>query len=87
MAKNIIPGDNTQKNNSVIQSKLSYGRFNEPIAIQKYDNFMKGVESCGLVIDHKNYVLAATPAGKVIDLNVENIYGITEVKCSEDRGM
>ena len=42
------------------------------------------VGSCGLVIDHKDYVLAATPDGKVIDLNAENIYGILKVKCSEE---
>ena len=90
LAKNIILGNKNQKSNSVIQSKLSYGRLNEPIAIQKYENFMKlsglkiMVESCGLVIDHKNYVRAATPDGKVIDLNAENIYGILEVKCSEE---
>ena len=31
LAKNIILGDKTQKRKSVIQSKLSYGRCNEPI--------------------------------------------------------
>ena len=90
LAKNIISGDKTQKSNSVIQSKLSYGKFNEPIAIQKYENFMKVsgrkimVESCGLVINHKNHVLAATSYGKIIGLNAENIYGILEEKCSEE---
>ena len=58
--------------------------------MNQYENLMKVsdrkimVESCGLVIDHKNYVLAATPDGKVTDLNAENIYGILEVKCSEE---
>ena len=52
---------------------LNFGKYYEPVAIQKYELYMKSVnhfiqvESCGLVIDNKNIVLAATPDGKVVD--------------------
>ena len=39
------------------------------------------VEPCGLVIDEQNYVLGATPDGKV---NFNNSCGILEVKNSEE---
>ena len=42
------------------------------------------VESSGFVIDNNNFVLGATPDGKLIDISEKNIYGILEIKCSEE---
>ena len=39
------------------------------------------MEPCGLVIDEQNYVLGASPDGKV---SLNDSYGILEVKCSEE---
>ena len=47
-------------------------------------NYTIQIERSGLVIDHINYVLGASPDGKVVDVNEKNIYGIIEVKCSEE---
>ena len=66
---------------------MDHGTFYEPIAISYYEKYFKShdynikVESCGLVIDEQNYVLGASPDGKVI-LNTS--YGILEVKFSEE---
>lgn len=66
--------------------KMRYGKFFEPIAIQAYEKFMHlsgwkiSVDQCGLVIDSQNFVLGATPDGKVFD---GASFGILEVKCSE----
>ena len=39
------------------------------------------VEPCGFVIDKNNFVLGATPDGKVA---VDGEFGLLEVKCSEE---
>ena len=86
LAHNIVNGDKKQLSNNIIQQKLAYGRYYEPIAIQSYEKYMKikghvlVVEPCGLVIDNVNYVLGATPDGKVF---INGEFGIIEVKCSE----
>ena len=70
----------------VLKMKLSFGKYYEPIAIQMYERYMKtighnaSVEECGFVIDKNNYILGATPDGKVTD----GSFGIIEVKCSEE---
>ena len=66
---------------------MDHGKFYEPIAISNYEEYFKSngydinVEPCGLVIDEQNYVLGATPNGKV---SFDDSYGILEVKCSEE---
>ena len=83
---NIIHGNEKQKSNKIIQFKLSYGRYHKPNAI-KYDESykkLKGhktvVEQCGIVINSENFILGATPDGKVV---FDGEFGIIEVKCSE----
>ena len=70
---------------------MSYGRYYEPIAIKKYAKYMKSIgrealiEKCGLVLDAQNYVLGASPDGKVIDLSCNtDMFGIIEVKCGDE---
>ena len=66
---------------------MDHGKFYEPIATSDYEKYFKShgydikVEPCGLVIDKKNYVLGASPDGKVI---FNDSYSILEVKCSEE---
>ena len=87
LAHNIIHGNEKQKSNKIIQFKLSYGRYHEPIAIKHYESYakLKGhktvVEPCGLVINSENFILGATPDGKVV---FDGEFGIIEVKCSEE---
>lgn len=87
LAHNMIFGNKKDAKNKILQYKLSYGKYYEPIAIRNYEKFMKlqghsiNIESCGLVIDPVNFIFGATPDGKVI-CNGE--YGILEVKCSEE---
>ena len=84
LAHNIVTG--SKKIHNVAKMKMEYGRFYEPIAIQHYERYMRlsgfniMVEQCGLVIDKVNYVLGATPDGKVC---CDGSFGILEVKCSE----
>ena len=86
LAHNIIYGNEKQKSNKIIQFKLSYGRYYEPIAIKHYESYtkLKGhkavVEPCGLAINSENFILGATPDGKVV---FDGEFGIIEVKCSE----
>ena len=47
-------------------------------------NYSIQFERCGLVLDPVNYVLGASPDGKVIEFNEYTPYGILEVKCSEE---
>ena len=83
LAKNIV---NPKELNKVIKLKMEYGKFYEPIAIRHYETFMKlsgfkiSVEASGLVLDDTNYVLGATPDGKVI---CDGEMGILEVKCTD----
>ena len=64
---------------------MDHGKFYEPIAISYYEKYFKShgydikVEPYGLVIDEQNYVLGASPDGKV---SLNDSYGILEVKCS-----
>ena len=66
--------------------KLSFSRYYEPFTIQMYERYMKtlghnvSVEEYGFVIDKSNYILRATPDGKVTD----GSFGVIEVKCSEE---
>ena len=84
LAHNIVFERFTKKN--TLERKMDHGKFYEPIAISYYEKYFKShgydikVEPCGLVIDEQNYVLAASPDGKVI---LHDSYGILEVKCSE----
>lgn len=83
LAKNIV---NPKELNDFVKNKMEYGKFYEPIAIRHYEQYMKlcgfkhSVETSGLVIDETNYVLGATPDGKVI---CDGQLGILEVKSSE----
>ena len=71
---------------AILKAKMEYGKYYEPIAIKHYEQYMKlsgfdiYVEPSGLVIDGENYILGATPDGKVI-CNRE--FGILEVKCTD----
>ena len=75
------------KTNSGLQYKLAYGRYYEPIAIKHYENYLRlsgyevVVEPCGFVTDKNDFVLGATPDGKVV---VDGEFGLLEVKCSEE---
>ena len=78
------------KDNKILQLKLSHDKFFEPIALQRYEQYMKRinhnlhVEKSGFVVDYLNCVLGATPDGKVIDLHEDPIYGMVVVKCPEE---
>ena len=86
LAHNIVYGNKNLSNNKILQYKLGYGRFYEPIAIQSYETYMEMsnckvvVNRCGLIVDPKHFVLGATPDGKVYD---GISFGILEVKCTE----
>lgn len=87
LAKNIVT---KPKPSNFLQYKLNFGRYHEPIALQQYEKFMKSkhhhiqVENIGLVIDHVNYILGATPDGKIVDPMEGSPYGIIEIKCSDE---
>ena len=72
---------------TVLQHKLAYGHYYEPITIKHYENSSRlsgyevVVEPCGFVIDKNNFVLGATPDDKVV---VDGEFGFSEVKCSEE---
>ena len=59
---------------------MAYGRYYEPIVIQSYEQYMKIKGHVVLFLDNVNYVLGATPDGKVF---TNGEFGIIEVKCSE----
>ena len=87
LAQNIVHRNETKnKKNSVLQNKLAYGHYYEPIAI-KHENYLRlsgyevVAEPCGFVIDKNNFVLGATPDGKFV---VDGEFGFLEVKCSEE---
>ena len=71
------------KKKSVLQYKLVHGRHYEPIAI-KNENYLRlscyevVVEPCGFVICKNNFVLGATPDGKVV------VDGEFSLLCSEE---
>ena len=87
LAKSIVT---PEKPSNILQMKLDHGKFYEPIAIQLYERYMTSInhniqyEKCGLVVDHINFILGASPDGKVIDCTERFMYGILEVKCSEE---
>ena len=66
---------------------MSHAKFYEPIAVSYYEKYFKfhgydiKMEPCSLVTDEQNYVLGASPDGKLI---LNDSYGILEVKCSEE---
>ena len=68
LAQNIFHGNEKK---SVLQYKLVHGRHYEPTAI-KHENYLRlscyevVVELCGFVIGKNNFVLGATPDGKVV---------------------
>ena len=72
---------------TVLQYKLAYRRYYEPIAIKHYENYLRlsdyevVVEPYGFVIDKNNFVLRATPDDKVV---VDGEFGLLKVKCSEE---
>ena len=72
--------------NKIIQFKLSFRRFHKPFAI-KHESYTKlkrhkiVIEPCGLIINSENFILGATPDGKVV---FDGEFGITEVKSSEE---
>lgn len=88
LARNLVSPKPTK--NKTLLYKLNYGRYHEPIALKKYEQFMRSqshnvrVENAGLVIDYGNYVLGASPDGKIIDPSESSPYGIIEIKCSEE---
>ena len=41
LAKNIIMGNPKAAQNNILQTKLAYGRYYEPIAREKYSNYLK----------------------------------------------
>ena len=83
-AQNIVHGNEKK---SVLQYKLAEGLYYEPIAIKHYENYSKlsgyevPVDRCGFVIYKNNFVLGATPDGKVV---VDGEFGLLEVKCSQE---
>ena len=84
LAQNIVHRNETKnKKNSVLQNKLAYGHYYEPIAI-KHENYLRlsgyevVVEPCGFVIDKNNLFLE--PSQMVKLLWMVNL----EVKCSEE---
>ena len=87
LAHNIIHGNEKHTSKKIIQFKLSYAHYHEPVAIKHYESYtkLKGhktvVESCGLVINSENFILGTTPDGKVV-FNGE--FGIIEVKFREE---
>ena len=88
LAKNIVCSKTII--NKTLQYKLNFGRYHEPIALDRYERYMKSknhsvqIEKVGLVIDYANYVLGASPDAKIIDTSEANPYGIIEIKCSEE---
>ena len=86
LAHNIVFERFTKKNNT-LERKIEHGKFYEPIGISYYEKYFNfhgyniKVEPCGLVIDEQNYVLVASPDGKVI---LNDSYGILDVKCSDE---
>ena len=90
IANKLVFGEKN-KNNYIIQHKLQYGKYYEPIAIQKYEKYMSSlgrsvtIEKSGLVLDTTHFILGASPDGKVTDISCDICpYGILEVKCSEE---
>ena len=78
------------KVSKILKYKLNYGRYHEPVALNKYEQYMRSqghniqVEKVGLFIDYANYFLGATPDGTLIDSSETIPHGIIEIKCSEE---
>lgn len=67
--------------NNIISKHLEFGRQNEKVAIQEFENqYHKTVRPCGLFIDGENPFLGASPDGLVDDDK------IIEVKCTPSIG-
>ena len=75
--------------NYFLSKKLEYGRVNEPVALQKYEDYFKNlnhelqITTSGVVIQSNAFILGASPDGKVIDHAEGDIYGLVEIKCPE----
>ena len=57
---------------SVLQYKLAYERYYEPVTIKHCENYLRlpsykvVAEPCGFVINESSFVFRATPDGKVV---------------------
>ena len=64
-----------------------HGKDNEGIAIKKYESYLRKIQrpvkvlTCGLFVSPKISILGCTPDAIVMDLSVEDKFGICEVKC------
>ena len=73
--------------NKFLEKIFEYGRVNESVALEKYEQYFKTknhplhVESSGLVIQPNSYILGASPDGKVIDVTENSMFGLVEIKC------
>ena len=78
-----------QEPNAFLQKKFEYGKVNEPIALQKYEQYYEScghkihVMASGLVIRPNSFILGASPDGRVVDVNENDIYGLVEIKCPQ----
>ncbi|XP_065656656.1 uncharacterized protein LOC101240241 isoform X7 [Hydra vulgaris] len=83
-AYNIVFRKDKNIGNNIAQRKMNHGKFYKPIAISNYEKYLLSenhvviIELCGLAIDKNNFILGATPDGKV------QVFGIIEVKCNEE---
>ena len=72
---------------TIVHEKLEHGKYYEEEARQLYLSFHRSkgyyinIQSSGFVIDHVNFVLGASPDGKIIDPNVKESFGLLEIKC------
>nr|XP_047145903.1 uncharacterized protein LOC124818853 [Hydra vulgaris] len=87
LAYNIVFQKDKNIKNNIVRKRMNHGKFYEPIAISNYEKYLLSenhvvtIEPCGLVIDKINFILGATPDRKV---QVDGLFGIIEVKCSEE---
>lgn len=91
LARKYVSNKELSSSNSYVKRKLDHGRFYEPIAIQKYEQYMLAsgrpvrVDKCGFVVNPNNSTYGATPDGRVTDLSYsEHPYGLCEAKCPEE---
>ena len=86
LAKNLI---SPKEPNPFLLKKFEYGKVNEPVALQMYDNYFRSrnhsiqVSSSGIIILSNAFIIGASPDGKVIDTFENDIFGIVEIKCPE----
>ena len=81
------PNKGKDVTNTIVHEKLEHGKYYEEEARQLYLSFHRSkgyyinIQSSGFVIDHVNFVLGASPDGKIIDPNVKDSFGLLEIKC------